>query len=433
VNQPQPTQRPTHQGLLRAALLRNALIVDPQGAYHDQRVDLRYGNNQILDIAPPYSLAPTDNEPVIVDAYVSVGWVAMLCELNEPGHETRDTLRHLAASAVAGGFSDVVVSPTSKPCIDEGPTLESAIAKAQNMDIQVHFCGSLTKGLKGEALAGMAELAAVGAVAFSDGPMPLVKDEVLLRCFEYACNLGKPVLHVPMEAGLAHACQVNESPQTVGLGLKPFPELAEDLAVAKAIRMAEYAQAIHLHLSPITTTRSLKLVLDARQKGLHVTAGVSPYHLYFSDADLDSFDSWLKFYPPLRSENNRIALIANILEDSALTIDMHHAPRTQEEKELEFDYAAFGAPVLETAFGLYNRLIANREQTAPTWVNAVAKRPRQLLGLANSSVEKGAEISLTVFELNSSWAVSKHYLKTLYKGSPVLGHQLSGSAIAVLC
>lgn len=304
-------------------------------------------------ILPDDTPSPTElNQEQIVDAEAKMALlpplVATHVHLPDPGYEWRDVHTTLSASARAGGFGAIVCLPDSHPAVDNADLLTALRYRTQGLPTQFYFTGSLTAGMAGKLMAPLAELAEAGAIAFSDAPESLQNNGLVLRLLQYAQLINGTLWLPPLDTALAAKGVANESPAITRLGLKGIPPLAEEIAIARVLRILEYAGG-KVHFSPVTTQAAVELIREAKRQGLQVSCSTAPHYLFFEDSALQDFDPNLKVLPPLRSNADRKALLQGLQDGSIDWVAAHHQPLATEEKLMEFERAGFGMLALETA------------------------------------------------------------------------------------
>ncbi|MFN8922349.1 MAG: dihydroorotase, partial [Sphingobacteriia bacterium] len=331
-------------------LLRNVVLVHPGHPSDSRPIDLLLQDGRLHRLEPGGSM-PTQGHTVAEaeDLHVSLSWIDTLASLNIPGHELRDSLEHLSASALQGGFSHVVVSPNSHPPIDHAEAVLALLARAATLPTTLLPMGAASEGTQGKEMAELASMQQAGACLISDGWQPLQAAGLQYRILRYLAPLQLPMHQLPMLESLEAGGVANESPAITRLGLKASPILAETLAVQQLLELLRHTEA-ELYLCPITAADSVARIRQAKADGLRVTAGTLPAYLYFTDEQLGDFDTRYKLRPPLRSEQDRLALLEAVADGTLDILASGHSPATIDEKRLEFDFAAYGMPMLETCY-----------------------------------------------------------------------------------
>ena len=403
-------------------LLQSVLVLDAASEWHNQRVDIRLTDGKVTQIAA--NLPPEDGETVVSDAtHVSPGWIGSGVELSTPGYEPRETLQNLSVAAQTGGFQSLITLPTCRPTLDTADNLLAQHARTASLSTQFYFLATLTTGRAGERMAPIAELAEAGAIGFSDGAKDINDSSLLVRLLQYTQLVDGLVVTTPQDATLAANGMANESPTTVALGMPGIPNIAEAIAIERALRLLDYTGG-RLHLSNITTAEGVALIRRAKADGLRITADTSVPYLYFTDDALHDFDSNLKLSPPLRTGNDRSALIGGLQDGTLDCISLHHQPRSVEEKRVEFAQAHNGMLTLQTAFSmLHAALIAPGHFTPATLVPLLSTNVSDVFGLPRPRIAVGERP--TAFSLEGQTPVTRELLGGRAYNTPLLEQVLS--------
>ena len=412
-------------------LIRSARIFSPGSPFHGQTKDLLINSGTIIAVQPVSDQRPADTEIIEgTDLCVSPGWFDLHVNFCEPGFEQREDLQSGSRAAAQGGFTGVLLMPSTKPAMDTKSTIEFVRKRTEGGLVEVWPAGCITVGREGKDLAELYDMFLSGAPAFTDDQHALRNAGVMLRALHYVKDFGGKLMVYCDDTDLSNNGQMNEGPTSTMLGLKGIPTLAESVMVARDLQLLEYSGG-SLHLSTISTGESVKLIRAAKQKGLRVTADVAAYLLALSDEELTGFDTHAKVKPPLRAAEDRDALIAGLLDGTLDAISTDHRPLDVESKEKEFDLAEFGMIGLETAFGALNTVLQGKVSTDKL-VEALAVNPRKILGLPVPVVQEGAAANLTVFSTSQTWQVTTKSFRSKSANSPFIGRTLTGKPIAVI-
>ena len=359
---------------------------------------------------------------------VSIGWMDMRANFRDPGQEWKEDLTSGLAAAARGGFTRVALSPDTHPPMDHKGAVEYAINRSKNKGAGIVPMGALSKGIKGQELSEMYDMFTAGAMAFGDGKHSLRETGLLHRALLYTQPFGGVILHFPHEASLVRGAQINEGKQSVLLGMKGIPGIAEEMIVSRDLTLLSHSGG-KLHLGPLSSIESVRLVQNAKDKGLHATCEVTAAHLAYNEDHLGDFDANFKLMPPLRSESNRLALVEALKSGQIDVISSDHSPEDEEHKKLEFDQADFGSAGIETFFPLlYDRL--GRDLPLETLVSAFSVAPRRILGMEIPVIEEGRAAELTVFSTALNTDITRKSLKTKAYNVAELGKTLRGRVIA---
>lgn len=409
-------------------LIKKAVIVDPASPFNGQTADILISKGTISAIGK--NLNSKANKTIKLDGlHVSPGWVDIFTDFADPGFEYRETLESGARAAAVGGFTDVCVIPNTQPAIDQKSTVEYIIQKAKNLAVTIHPLGSITRGAEGKELSEMYDMKLSGAIAFTDGTKSLQSAGTLVKALQYVKSFDGVIVQVPDDRSISPNGLVNEGITSTQLGLPGRPEIAEEILVARDIRLNEYAES-KLHITGVSTQQSLKLIRDAKRKKTNVSCSVTPYHLFFCDEDLTTYDTNLKVNPPLRNTKERKALQNAVLDGIADCITSHHSPHDTDEKVVEFEYAKNGMIGLQTSYAVTNTALAGISQEKI--VELFAINPRKIFGLEIPSITEGAKASLTLFNPAQKWVLRKEDIKSLSINSPFIGVELTGKPLGII-
>lgn len=373
--------------------------------------------------------------PEIVDAYdkiVTPGLVDMHTHLREPGREDEETILTGSEAAVAGGFTSICCMPNTQPPIDNQESVKFIYEKAKSAKCKVFPVAGATKGLKGEELTEIADLVKAGAVAISDDGRPIYSSSLMRYTLEYSKMYDLPVISHCEDLALSSDGVMNEGLVSTILGLKGIPGVAEEVMVARDIRLAEFTKS-RVHIAHVSTEGSVNLIRDAKKKGVKITCEATPQHFSLTDEIIKTFDTNAKVNPPLRTKKDLDALKKGLKDGTIDCIATDHAPHSIEEKDVEFDAAPFGMVGLETALGLViTELI---EKKVMSWVEAIAKmtlNPAKILKLNAGQIKVGMPADLTIIDPEANWVVEPREFKSKSKNSPFGGRKLKGKAFLTI-
>jgi dihydroorotase len=416
-----------------ALLLRGGRVVDPAVAL-DAVCDVLVGDDgRIAQIGTDLSAA---GATVIecAEKIVVPGLVDVHVHLREPGYEYKEDIASGTRAAAHGGFTAVACMPNTNPVCDEGSAVRFVRERAAERGrVRVHPIGALTVGLKGEALAEMGDMLAEGAVAFSDDGKGVQKTGMMRLIMDYAKQFDAVVIAHSEDESLAGKGVVNEGVVSTRLGMPGWPAAAEDIHVSRDIRLAELTGG-RLHVAHISTAGCVELVRAAKAKGLRVTAEVTPHHLFLTeDAIGPEYDTNLKMNPPLRSAEDRDALVAGLVDGTIDCVATDHAPHAAHEKALEFELAPFGSTGLETALPLViTNLIATKRGDWSDLVRWMAIGPRAALKLPAVTLEAGSVADITIIDPEARVEVTPEFFESKSANSAFLRATLLGKATEVV-
>lgn len=402
-------------------LIRNGRVVDPAGGT-DAVADVWVAEGRIHKLGRGLK-APAGAE--IIDAtgkVVCPGFIDMHVHLREPGFEYKETIASGTRAAAAGGFTAVACMANTFPVNDNRAVTDYILARAKVEGVvRVYPIGAVTRNLEGTQLAEMAEQAEAGCVAFSDDGKCVMNAELYRRAMEYALPFGTPVISHAEDCQLAHGAPMNEGFVSTELGLSGQPGAAEDVMVARDIILAELTGA-HLHVAHISTAGAVRLVREAKARGVRVTAEVTPHHLVLTDEAVRSYDPNCKMAPPLRTKRDVEACLEALVDGTIDCVATDHAPHATSEKEGEFAEAANGVVGLETAVPLLlDRLVRPGVLDLPTLVARLSTGPARLLNLPGGSLAPGAEADITILDLEQDFTVDPAAFHSRSRNTPFAG------------
>jgi dihydroorotase len=407
-------------------LLRNGRVVDPANAV-DAVQDVLIVDGKIARVGRSLA-APADVE--VVDAsgkIVCPGFIDMHVHLREPGYEYKETVASGTRAAAAGGFTAVCCMANTNPVNDNGAVTDYIRAKAKvEGAVRVYPIGAVTRGLRGEELAELAELAEAGCVAFSDDGKCVMNAGLYRRAMEYTLPFGAPLISHAEDATLSCGASMNEGVVSTETGLPGQPAAAEDVIVARDILLAELTGA-HVHIAHVSTAGAVRLIRDAKARGVRVTAEVTPHHLVLTEEAVRSWDPNTKMAPPLRTKRDVEALIEALADGTVDCIATDHAPHALSEKEGEFDQAAFGIVGLETAVALLlDRLVRPGLLPLATVIARWSRDPARLLNLPGGTLGAGAAADITILDPDAETTVTPSRFQSRSRNTPFGGWHLQG-------
>ncbi len=413
-------------------LLRGGRVVDPSQGL-DGPCDILIEGDRIAAVGP--NLVSAGAEEIDLGGLVLVpGLIDMHVHLREPGDEAKETILTGVRAGVRGGFTTVCAMPNTRPVNDRPETTAFVIAKARQAGLaHVLPIAAITLGSAGRELVDMAGLAAAGAAAFSDDGRPVADDAIMGRALGAAAAAGRFVIDHCEDKSLARNGVINEGPAAARLGVAGIPAAAEDVMVARDIRLAEAASA-RVHIAHLSTAGAVRLVGAARARGVKVTAEATPHHLLLTEDDLVSADPDFKMNPPLRSAADRAAVVEALRGGVIDVIATDHAPHTAAEKSRGLAEAPFGIVGLETAVSLVlDRLVRPGTISLRRFVELMSSAPARLLGLtAKGRLAPGADADLTVLDLERPVTVDKTRFESKGRNTPFNGWTLRGGPVRTI-
>ena len=363
---------------------------------------------------------------------VAPGLIDLHTHLREPGQEHKETIATGTRAAVAGGYTAVCAMANTVPPNDERAVTEMMLAEAaRNGSCRVYPVGAVSRGLKGEELAELADLRAGGCVAVSDDGKPVWNAQLMRRALEYCSMLGMPVIAHEEDAHLNEGGVMHEGYYSTLLGMGGIPAASEESLVARDVILARITRG-HLHVAHLSTAGAIEAVRRARADGVRVTCEVTPHHLALGDDAVQSFSTYVKMNPPLRSQEHRDALFEAIADGTVDAIATDHAPHHFDEKNVEFDLAPFGVIGLETAFAVcYDRLVRGEVIELGRLIDLLSCGPARVFGLPGGTLRDGSLGDVTILDLDAEWEVGPRFVSKA-SNSPFIGEKLRGRAVATI-
>lgn len=409
-------------------LLKGGRVMNPAEDF-DEIADVLMEDGKIKEIAKDIAAGDADVYDVS-GKLVTPGLVDLHVHFREPGQEAKEDFESGSKAAVAGGFTTVATMPNTKPVVDSAALVRSLKKRAEDVArCHVEIIGAVTKGQEGKELAELGDMIEAGAVAFSDDGHFDPSAKVLLNAYDYLHPFDKVIINHEEETSLVEDGVMNEGHRSAMLGMKGRPTVAEDIAVARDVLLAEYAGA-RVHVAHMSSARAVDIVRQAKKRGVRVTAEVTPQHLTLTDECVDLFDSSTKINPPLRSKQDCDALLAGLKDGTIDAIVTDHSPHAQEEKDREYMYAPSGFPGLETSLGIMlTDLYQAGKLDLKTIVSKMTWEPAKVLQLSAGTLNVGSPADVTVIDLNQEWTVEAQKFYTKGSHSPFVGRKLKGKAV----
>lgn len=410
-------------------LIKAATIIAPNQKHHLKVMDILIRKGKIEKIA-----ANIKEEKVKLiqekGLHVSTGWMDLHANLQDPGFEHKEDLESGLKAAAAGGFTKIAISPLSNPIRDSKSHIEYLINHGLNQTVDILPYGSISKKAEGKELAELYDMQSSGAVAFFDGKHSIKNPNLLNRALLYSKSFDGIIVNFPHTEEVADKGVMNEGNVSTNIGLKGIPELSESLMVARDLNILEYTEG-RLHLSTISTSKSVELIAKAQKMGLKVSCDVASYSLLLSDSCLEGFDSRFKTLPPLRDTQTIKALIKGIKSGTITAICSDHLPEDIESKKKELDHAAFGIINLQTAFSsAYTAL--HKEVELTDIIALFTYGPAAILNQKIHEVKEGNNACLTLFQPNENFIFSKELVRSKSNNSPFFNMPLKGKVVGIV-
>ena len=418
----------------RPILLTNARVIDPSRDL-DQPGDVLIADGVIREAGKNIRAAGMPEGAEVVDCkghVVAPGLVDMRAFIGEPGAEHRETLASASQAAAAGGVTTIICQPETDPPIDDPATVDFILRRARDTAI-VHILpmAALTKRLEGKEMSEIGLLKAAGAVAFTDGMKSVMNAQVFRRALTYAADFDALVVHHTEDANLVGDGVMNECEYASRLGLLGVPKEAEVVMLARDVRLVALAEARY-HAASVTCAESIEVLRRAKDAGLPVTASATINHLALNENDVGSYRTFLKLSPPLRAEEDRIALAEAIKEGVLDTIVSDHNPQDVEVKRLPFADAAPGAVGIETMLAVGLRLVHDGSLPLLKLLHAMSTRPAELLDVPGGTLRAGAPADVILFDEDVPWVLDRSTLKSRCNNTPFDEARLSGRVLRTI-
>jgi dihydroorotase len=418
-------------------LLTGARIIDPfQNMDADMDILLEDGKIAKIGADISKSAKSRDSEKIniieLAGMIVVPGLIDMHTHLREPGLEYKETIASGAAAAVAGGFTSIACMPNTNPINDNRSITEFIKRKAVEAALaNVYPIGAISNGSAGSQLTEFWDMKEAGIIAISDDGNPVMDAALMRRAMEYAYSLGLTVISHCEDTNLSGNGLINEGYYSTILGLRGIPGIAEEAMVARDILIAEFTNTC-VHIAHVSTAGSVRLIRDAKKRGLKVTAETAPHYFTLTDEALQSYDTNFKVNPPLRSAQDVAAIKEGLADGTIDVIACDHAPHGRTDKEVEFENAANGISGLETSLALSLALSQKKVLEWPELIAKMSVNPARILNLPKGTLETGADADITVIDPQLKWIVDVQVFRSRGKNSPFHGRKMQGKAILTI-
>ncbi len=411
-------------------LIKGGTIIDPSTGTLEV-ADILVEGGQITGVAPSI----TQRGIPVIEArglWVVPGLIDIHVHFRDPGYEYKETIETGLAAAGAGGFTQVCCMANTLPVNDTGAITFYMVEKAKKVGGPLlHPVGAITKEQKGESLAEMGDMVDMGAVAVSDDGNPVMNSEVMRRAMEYASHFGIPVVDHCEDKNLSAGGSIHEGEVSTRLGIKGIPSASEEVAVARDLCLARQT-GTRIHLQHLSSKGSVELVKWAKDLGIPVTCEVTPHHLALTHQAVESYDTSTKVNPPLRTQEDRQALIEALAQGIIDCVASDHAPHSLKEKDVEYDLAAFGISGVETALGVVLQLVHEGKLTPMRAIETLSTAPARIMGLEGGSLKVGQPAHITLIDPEKTWRVKPEKMLSKGKNTPFAGWELKGKAVITM-
>jgi len=413
----------------------NARLMDPASGL-DAAGGVVVADGLIADMGPQLArasaLGARDIEAIdCMGACLAPGLVDMRVQLREPGEEHKETMATASEAAAAGGVTTMVCLPDTHPPIDDAALVEFIFRRARETSrVRIHPYAAATRGLQGREMTEFGLLAAAGAVGFTDGTLAIADARLMLRALSYAKIVDRPILQHPEEPSLAQGV-MNEGEIATRLGLAGIPVAAEVIMVERDLRLVELTGGRY-HVAHLSTAAAVDAVRKAKARGLNVTCDTAPQYFALNETAVGDYRTFAKLSPPLRSEEDRRAVIAGLKDGTIDAVASDHAPHDQDSKRLPFAQAAFGMIGLETLLAVTLDLVHNKHMSLLAALAKLTHAPAALLGLGSGRLVKGAPADLVLFDPERPWKIEEKKFRSKSKNSPFDGRPVQGRVLRTL-
>ncbi len=407
-------------------LIKQANIISPSSPFHGQSKDILISNGKISGIHDNIS-EKADQTIEHKGLCVSIGWMDMFADFADPGYEHRENIESGARAAAAGGFTDIMLMPNSNPVVDNKSQVQYIVQKGKGVTINIHPIGAVSKKTAGIELSEMYDMHNAGAVAFSDGINPMQNSGLVLKALQYVKSIGATIIQIPDDTSIGTNGLMHEGITSTQMGLPGKPSMAEELMVARDLKLARYADS-KIHFTGVSSPKSLEYIKRAKEGGIQVTCSIAPYQVYFCDENLQSYDTNLKLNPPVRTKAEMMAIRKALLAGTIDCIASHHLPQHPDNKDCEFEYAKPGMISLETMFAV----VTGCGLPVADFVQMQTVNVRKIFGLPVPEIKEGEAAILTLFIPAADFVYENELVQSKSKNSPFIGKPLKGKVIGII-
>ncbi len=409
-------------------IFENARVIDPLQNL-DAVTDIAVSDGRIADPAYVKYAERVDLKGKVL----TPGFVDLHVHLRHPGNTAAETIHTGTLAAAAGGFTSIVAMPNTSPCADNPGTIHFVLTHAEHEGVvKVLPCGAMTKNLEGKEMSAIGSLAAAGAVALSDDGRCVQDHQLMRHIVHYSKTFNLPILDHCGDTLLEAEGVMNEGQWSVLLGMKGMPGAAEELMIYRDIILARLT-GWKIHMQHVSARESVKILRQARAEGIRVSGEATPHHIALTDVEIKRFDSNYKMNPPLRSEEDRQAILEGLADDTLTVIATDHAPHTMTAKMVEFDYAPFGIIGLETAFPVCcTELYHKQVLSLPHLISKFTKGPAEVLGLDIGNLKIGNPADITILDIDAEHVIDPSTFRSKSRNTPFGGYRAKGRVVGTL-
>jgi len=405
-------------------LLKNVILTS--SSQPAQSIDILIHNGFISEIGKNINVQ-ADNIIEHKNLHVSLGWMDCFANFCDPGNEHKETLETGANAAAAGGYTEVMLIPNTTPAVYNKSQVEYIVQRSKNLPVTIHPIGSITKNVEGKELSEMYDMHNSGAIAFSDGVNSLQSSGIMLKALEYIKAIDGTIIQLPDDKNIAANGLMNEGIISIQLGLPGKPAISEEILIARDIELLKYTNS-KIHFTGISTKKSLEIISKAKSDGLKVSCSVTPYHLFFTDEDLKEYDTNLKVNPPLRTNEDVLALREGIKNGAIDFIASHHQPQHWDDKTCEFEYAKYGMIGLESVFGVAGICGI----TSDEFIKMQTENTRKIFNIELPQIKAGAKANLSLYDPVAEYIFEEKNIYSKSRNSPYIGKKLKGKSFGII-
>jgi dihydroorotase len=407
-------------------LLLKGVHITPSFQFTKLPIDLLIENGIIVQLEQHINVS-ADKIIERKDLHVSIGWVDCFANFCDPGNEYKETLETGSQAAAAGGYTAVMLIPNTIPALHNKSQIEYVVQKSKDLPVTIYPIGAITKNVEGKELSEMYDMRNSGAIAFSDGTNSLQSSGIMLKALEYVKAFDGIIIQLPDDKSIAANGLINEGFVSIISGLPGRPAISEEILIARDIELLKYTNS-KIHFTGISTKKSLDIISKAKIEGLQISCSVTPYHLLFSETDVNNYDTNMKVNPPLRTEDDMLALREGIRNGHIDFIASHHQPQHWDNKTCEFEYAEFGMIGLESVFGVAG-ICGIRTSD---FIKMQTENIRNIFNLELPELKCGARADLTLFDPNTEHIFQNQNLYSKSCNSPYVGKTLKGRSFGII-
>jgi dihydroorotase len=413
-------------------VIKGGRVIDPGKL--DDILDIVIKGSNIVEIKNDALAGNEDKKSKVIDAsgkIVAPGLIDMHVHLRDPGYEYKETIETGGLAAAYGGFTAICCMPNTNPVNDCRQVTEYIIKKAVKAGtVRVYPVAAISKGLKGDSLCEYGELKEVGAIAVSDDGNPVMNSQLMRKALEYSSGFNLPVISHCEDLDLVSGGAMNEGAVATKMGISGIPNAAESIMVLRDIALCELT-GIPVHIAHVSTKESVRAIRDAKKRGVPVTAETAPHYFMLTDASITDYNTNYKMNPPLRTEEDRVAICQGLADGTIDAIATDHAPHSIIEKAVEFDQAANGIIGLETAVSLGLKLVESGIIDITNLIEKMSKNPARILGL-KTCLEIGKTADITIIDPEISFCINSDRFQSLSRNTPFGGWDVKGKAVLTM-